>query len=483
MRLRTWSLVLAFFLSSPASAGSVAILTLCRPAEGPAGAECGRVRVPENWRLPAGRTLDLFVVRLPASGPDPVPDPVFYLAGGPGEAAAETAADLPETLAVLRPRRDLVFVDQRGTGRSHPLACPGGGPDSRVDFSEPSPEEARACRAALETGADLRRYTTWDAVEDLDAVRQALGYGTINLAGASYGTQVAQAYLRRHPDRVRTAMLTGALPLLPDSLLFDGRDAQRALHLLLQDCGADPACAAAFPHLALETEEVLKRLREKPVRVTVDDPKGGAPREVLLDHQAFATTLRTRLYSARAESRVPLALHQAYEGDYVPMARAMLAIGLRLNRRASLGMFLSVFCSETAPFLDPAAVQRLGAGTFFGPERTLAWLRACREWPRGDLPGDTAAPVRAAVPVLILSGRLDPVTPPYWGEQVAAFLPNARQVVFAASSHFPDGACAGGLAARFLDQGSAAGLDARCAETETRPAFVLPAPATPPAGP
>lgn len=476
------SLVLAFFLSAPAGA---ALLAPCRPPEGPAGAECGRVRVPEDRRLPAGRALDLFVVRLPASAPDPVPDPVFYLAGGPGEAAAETAADLPETLAALRPRRALVFVDQRGTGRSHPLACPGGGPDSRVDFSEPSPEEARACRAILERENDLRRYTTWDAVEDLDAVRQALGYGTIDLAGASYGTQVAQAYLRRHPDRVRAAVLFGALPLLPDPLLFEGRDAERALQFLFQDCAGDPSCAAAFPHLATETEEVLKRLRAKPVRVTVDDPssaQGGARREVLLDLRAFATTLRTRLYSAKAQSRVPLALHQAYEGDYVPMARAMVAIGLRMNRRASLGMFLSVFCSETAPFLDPAAVQRLGDGTFFGPERTLAWLRACREWPRGDLPGH-AAPVRSGVPVLILSGRLDPVTPPYWGEQVAAFLSNSRQVVFAASSHFPDGACAGGLAARFLDQGSAAGLDARCAETETRPAFVLPAPATPPAGP
>jgi pimeloyl-ACP methyl ester carboxylesterase len=437
-----------------------------------------RVPVPEDRALPAGRTLDLFVIRLPALGP-PAADPVFYLAGGPGEAASDTAADLPEPLAVLRQRHDLVFVDQRGTGRSHPLSCPSAG-----DSGEPSPEEARACRTVLENGdggnggekgADLRRYTTWDAVEDLDAVRQALGYGTIDLFGASYGTQVAQAYLRRHPDRVRAAVLIGALPLIPDSILFDGRDAQRALHLLLQDCAADPACAAAFPKLAVETEDVLKRIEVKPVRVTVDDPQGGGPREVLFDRQTFAAALRTRLYSAKAQSRVPLALHQAYLGDYLPMARAAVTIAHLQHRSAGLGMFLSVFCSETAPFLDPAAVQRLGEGTFFGSGRTLAWLRACREWPRAALPPDAARPVRAAVPVLILSGRLDPVTPPYWGEQVAAFLPNSRQVVFAASSHFPDGPCAAGLAARFLDQGSATGLDTRCAETEVRPPFVLPA--------
>jgi len=390
---------------------------------------------------------------------------VFYLAGGPGEAASETAADLPEVLAALRPRHDLVFVDQRGTGRSHPLACSSAG--------EPAPEEARACRQALERGADLRRYTTWDAVEDLEAVRLALGSTRIDLVAASYGTQVAQAYLLRHPDRVRAAVLIGALPLAPESLLFDGRDAQRALHLLWQDCAAEPACAAAFPRLREETEEVLRRLREKPVRVTVEDPQDGGPREVVLDGETFASTLRTRLYSAEAQSRVPLALHQAFAGDYHSMARVAVVIARLQHRSASLGMFLSVFCSETAPFIDPAAVERLAAGTFFGAERTLAWLRACSEWPRGDVPADFAAPVRAAVPVLILSGRLDPIAPPHWGEQVAAFLPQSRQIVFTASSHFPDNPCASGLAARFLEQASLAGLDSRCAETEVRPPFVI----------
>jgi pimeloyl-ACP methyl ester carboxylesterase len=421
--------------------------------------------VPEDRTAPAGRSLDLFVIRIPASGPDPASDPVFFLAGGPGDAASETAADLPAILSALRPRHDLVFVDQRGTGRSHPLPCSSRG--------EPSPEEARTCRKALESGADLRRYTTWDAVEDLEAVRQALGSAVVDLVGASYGTQVAQAYLRRYPDRVRAAVLIGALPPAPESLLFDSQDAQRALHLLLQDCAAEPACATAFPRLGAETEEVLRRLHEKPVRVTVDDPQGGGPQEVVLDGRTFASTLRTRLYSAEAQSRVPLALHQAYEGDYRSMARVTVIIARLQHRSASLGMFLSVFCAETAPFIDPAAVERLAAGTFFGAERTLAWLRACREWPRGDVPADFAAPVRSDVPVLILSGRLDPVTPPYWGEQVAASLPKSRQVVFTASSHFPDGPCASGLAARFLEQASAAGLDSRCAESEIRPPFVV----------
>jgi len=420
----------------------------------PEGAECRQVRVPEDRSIPDGRMLDLFVVRLPATGPEPAQGAVFYLAGGPGEAASESAVDIPDVLAVLRPRRDLVFLDQRGTGRSHALTCPS--------------EDARACREVLERQADLRRYTTWDAVEDLDAVRQALGYEKIDLFGASYGTQVAQAYLRRHEDRVRTAILAGALPLAPESVLFVARDAERAFRLLLDDCAADSACSSAFPRLSEETAELLKRLDRSPVRVKVDD------REVLFDRSAFVQTLGKRLYSTDTASRVPLALHRAFEGDYVPMARAAVRIAEAERRHESFGMFLTVVCSEWLRFVDEAAIRRQGEGTLFGPEKVLGWLKSCASWPRADLPPDFAVPVRADVPVLLLSGRLDPVTPPYWGEQVAMSLPRARQVAFAASAHFPTGDCASGLVAQFVEQAEAARLDARCAQSEVRPPFALP---------
>jgi pimeloyl-ACP methyl ester carboxylesterase len=453
-----------------ASLAAPAFGAVCPAGTWPEGAQCRRVRVPEDRTLPDGRMLDLFVVRLPATGPEPAQGAVFLLAGGPGEAASEYASDLPGVLAVLRPHRDLVFVDQRGTGRSHALTCPGPFV-SRVELGELSPEDVRACREVLEREADLRRYTTWDAVADLESVRLALGYERIDLFGASYGTQVAQAYLRRHADRVRTAVLVGALPLAPETLPFEARDAERALRLLLDDCAADTACAAAFPWLSEETAEVFKRLGQTPVRVKVDDDPAG---EVLFDHLTFARTLRTRLYSAEAAARVPLALHRAFAGDYLPMARAAVRIAAAQRRHESLGMFLTVICSEWMPYVGEASVRRLAEGTFFGPESVLGWQQSCRSWPRADVPADFAAPVRADVPVLLLSGRLDPVTPPHWGEQVAVFLPHARQIVFAASAHFPTGDCASGLVAQFLEQGSAARLDDRCAQSEVRPPFAVP---------
>lgn len=203
-------------------AGMLWLALAAPPVPCPEGAECRFVQVPEDRARPTGRRLDLFVVRLPATGAEPAEGAVLYLEGGLGGAASEAAADLPDLLAVLRPRRDLVFVDQRGTGRSHALTCPGPF-RSRVELGELSPEDVRACREVLERRADLRRYTTWDAVEDLEEVRKALGYGKIDLFGASYGTQVAQAYLRRHADRVRSAVLVGALPLAPEPLLFEAR--------------------------------------------------------------------------------------------------------------------------------------------------------------------------------------------------------------------------------------------------------------------
>ncbi|HWM94131.1 MAG TPA: alpha/beta fold hydrolase [Thermoanaerobaculia bacterium] len=459
-------------LLTPAS-GLAAPLAPCPAGAWPEGAECRHVRVPEDRTIQGGRMLDLFLVRLRSTGPESAQGAVFFLAGGPGEAASESAADLPGALAVLRSRRDLVFVDQRGTGRSHALTCPGPF-RSRVEFGELSADDVRACREVLERRADLRRYTTWDAVADLETVRQALGYEKIDLFAASYGTQVAQAYLRRHEERVRTAVFVGALPLAPELVLFDSRDAERALRLLLQDCAAEPACAAAFPRLSEETAEVLKRLEQSPVRVKVADPAGGDPREILLDRQTFARVLRTRLYSAGAAARVPLSLHRAFTGDYASMGRAAVAIAHAQKRHESLGMFLTVICSELMGFVGEASIRRMAEGTLFGPETTLGWLQNCREWPRADPPPDFAAPVRSDVPVLLLSGRLDPVTPPHWGEQVAVFLPRARQIVFAASSHFPEGDCASGLVAQFVEQASTARLNARCAESEVRPPFLLP---------
>src|SRR6185295_16768313 len=211
--MRTPLLPLALgLLALPLAAATPASFHPCKSAGLPAGARCGSVPVWEDRDAKAGRKIDLNVVVLPATGKAPAADAVFFVSGGPGEAATEAAPDLAGDLAELRKTRDIVFVDSRGTGRSHPLDCPlpGSVDDLQGYLHDLFPlEPLRACLPKLQEGANLALYSTPIAMDDLDDVRAALGYERIDLIGASYGTEAVQVYLHRHPDRVRAIVLSG----------------------------------------------------------------------------------------------------------------------------------------------------------------------------------------------------------------------------------------------------------------------------------
>jgi pimeloyl-ACP methyl ester carboxylesterase len=444
----------------------------CTIGEGDLAARCAVLEVPEDPAAVGGRRIPLRIAVLPAREA-PAAGAVFVLAGGPGTAATEDAPGLVEFLEGVRRRRDLVFVDQRGTGGSNRLDCSPAAPDDAQSLlGDPARRLPLAsCRRQLGRRADLRLYTTPIAMADLEAVRGALGYPAIDLLGYSYGAAAAQVYMRQRPERVRSAVLIAAAPLAPDPILFYARDAERALRRLFADCAAEPGCGAAFPDLGDDLAAVLARLERQPVQVTVEHPGTGRPAAVTFDRDAFVAALRTRLYGLDAAARVPRAVHRAAHGDFADMARAAVRIGWAQRRAMAWGMFFSVVCAEGLAELDAEAIARLSRGTFLGPGPLLAWRRACDDWPRGSTPPGHFEPLRVATPALLVTGDLDPVLPPYWAEQVAAFLPHARLVVVASASHFPDSPCVAGLVAAFLEAGSAAGLDARCAAAGSRPPF------------
>jgi pimeloyl-ACP methyl ester carboxylesterase len=442
-------------------------LATCSFAGAPADARCGTSTVPEDRTRPAGRSLPIHVMVLPATAPERrAAEPVVYLAGGPGEAASDAALDLPAILAALRPEHDLVFVDFRGTGRSRPLACPKPADDApspmRLDATR-----VRECRDALADTADLRQYTTESYVADLVAALDALGARRIEVVAASYGTIVAQVLLREHPGRVHTTTLVGATPALPEPLLFDGRDAARALAATLTDCAADEACAKDNPGIEGDLERALARL---PVTAEVVDPETKETRSVRLDRALFLDTLRTRLYSVEAASRIPRGLHHAAAGDFSEMARVALVIARHRDEGFSLPVFLSVMCTESISAIDPRAAETWGTVAPFGADRLLSWIEACKWWPH-----ETQTPATTVrdgfFPALLLSGAFDPVTPPYWGEQVSLAWPGSRLVVFAASSHSPDNECAASLVRAFVAAGDPRKLDVSCAASERRPPF------------
>lgn len=439
---------------------------------------CGTYSVYEDRESRQGRKIDLKIVVLPALGRHPEPDPIFYFAGGPGEGSTGAAPGFAAIHSDLREKRDIVLVDQRGSGGSNRLGCqaPGSPEDLQGYFNDYlSPEIVRQCRRELETRADLRLYTTSIGMDDVDEVRRWLGYQKINLVGGSYGTRAAQVYLRRHPEAVRTAVLEGMAGMNQLLPLYHARDAHRATDLMIEACAGDAACNAAFPELGRELREVLARLEAEPARAEIPHPAGGEPVEVRIDRDNFAENLRFMLYVPVVARAFPLAVHAAHGGDFTPFARVALLMQMELRGILAWGMNLSVTCAEDVAFFDQATAEEMTEGTYLGDFRVRLQLEACALWPRGEAAEGFHEPVRTEAPVLIINGHYDPVTPPRWADEAMPYLPNGLHVVVPQGHHGQFGltniGCYEGLIADFIDRGTTEGLDPSCVETMEREPF------------
>lgn len=454
--------------------GPAAKLGPCTREGLPPEARCGTYEVWEDRAAQRGRKIPLQIVILPATGKDPAPDPLLYLAGGPGDDATNSAAGFAEFLPLIRARRDLLFIAQRGSLGGNPLLCPMGGTDTDLQtyIGEQFPlAEVRRCREELEKKADLRLYTTDRAIDDFDEIRQWLGYEKVNLFGGSYGTRAAQVYLRRHPESVRSTVLLGVAPLDETLPVSHSRAAQRALDLLFDRCAADPACAKAFPDLRAEFQRLMARLAEGPVPAQVKHPETGKETTVQLSRGAFVEAVRWQMYEVENARALPLKIHQAAQGDFGPIAQVAVETRRAIPRFLTLGMLLSVTCAEDLPFLDPATIEARTRGSFLGDERVRTQLRACGEWPRGTVPAGHMEPLRSDAPVLMLFGEIDPVTPPEFAARVASGLPNGLQVVVPGGAHGNFDACLERLIHEFLERASVRGLDTSCVAKIEHPPF------------
>ena len=442
-------------------------------------AKCGTLEVFENRATKKGRKISLNIIMLPATGEKHEPDPLVYFAGGPGSAATEDAQGIALAFPQIREHRDLLFVDQRGTGKSHPLDCQMYNPSdlqSYLGYFLPL-DDVRKCRTQLEPNADLKLYTTTIAMDDMDEVRAALGYDKINLFGGSYGTRAALTYLKRHPQHVRTAILHGVSPsnqYLPGDF---PQSNERALQGIIAECGADDACNKAFPNLKDETESLLAQLIKGPVEVDVQKPKSSERVKVKLNRDLAAEAIRYMLYSPVPAGYVPLTIHLAAQGNFTPLAQAALRYRVNLVGTGSNGMYLSVTCAEDLPFIKPGEGERNAENTFLGDYRLRQQREACALWPRAEVEKDYAAPTRSDVPVLILTGELDPVTPPANGDAAARTLPNSLHVVVPHGAHGLGGLegidCIDHLIVEFVERGTTKGLDTACVKSIRRKPFPL----------
>jgi pimeloyl-ACP methyl ester carboxylesterase len=429
----------------------------------PAQARCGTLEVPEDPGAPEGRRITLALAWAPATA-RAEPEPVFFLAGGPGQSSRDAYPMLAAAFTELRRSRDLFFLDQRGTGGSNRLDCPTE-ESPPAGWDEESLGEARAfaarCREALSVQADLRFYRTREAVADLERVRERLGAARIWLIGVSYGTRLAQDYARRHPERVAGLVLDGVVaPSRPFAPEVAG-NLENALARQFRRCAEEPACAERIGDPAALLASAKARLREaRSAPLRFRDPTSGEWREQALGYAGFAGVLRMYAYQPLGAALLPrLVLEVAQGDDAVALALARM-LERDLSGQMALGMQLSVLCTEDADTLSPRpGDEKTLLGTMF--VQTLAAF--CAEWPRGTPDPERREPLRGAFPALLLSGEFDPVTPPAYAEIVAEHLPRARHLVLPGQGHHVLAAgCMPRLLAQFLERGEAESLDTSC---------------------
>ena len=429
----------------------------------------------------SGRMITLNILVAPASSNSPRPDPIFFLAGGPGQGQARMASAGEDALMrALRRDRDLVFVDQRGTGDSHSLQCSLNTQrnDGQSYFAELFlPEQVRACQKLLAEKADLRYYTTPLAVDDLDDIRAALQYEKINLYGISYGTVTAVEYLRRYPERIRSLALVGVSSPAAKLPLQFAQGTERAMTRLLSDCSADPGCNAAYGNFRKDLAAVLTKLDSGPVLFDFSNPRSKVTEPVTLSRNVFVEQLRLMLYNHESMRLIPLMVHAAAQGDWSVFAKIKSQSRGNTAFTATTGVYFTITCSESVPYITEAEITRHNAGTILGENRTRRHQRACEEWPRATLPEDYFAPVKSVLPVLMLSGDIDPSTPMELAEAASKFLPNGRQIILRNTPHSYGSDCAQNLIIEFIDHESAQELDASCAARLRRSAFLTELPA------
>lgn len=434
---------------------------------------CGVVEVREDPEDPSSRVIPLRVAVIEASERRPQPDPVWFLAGGPGQAATEAFPPMLGAFGQLGRDRDIVLVDIRGTGSSTALDCQVSDPPlADLIRAQLDPDELDECLARLP--GDPVHHTTRNAVADLDAVRAALGYEQLNLIGGSYGTRLALEYARHHGERVRTLVLDGVAP--PQMALPEGFavDAQAAFDSLVADCEADPACAKAFPDVAGDLERTLARLDDGELTVGVAHPRSGALEQLTVDRAAVVSGLRGILYAPQLSVLLPLLLHRAADGDFGPLLGEAAVVNDAMSNSMSAGLMLSMLCAEDLPRIDPEAQRARDRATFLGSTNYDLLAQACARWPHAPLPDTAGEPVRSDAPTLLLSGALDPVTPPRWAELAAETLPNSVHVIVPNTGHGTltiD--CIVDQITAFIDSGDPSTVDSSCVADIRRPFFFI----------
>ena len=425
-------------------------------------ARCAMVAVPEDYANPsdAGKTINIHVAVLPALARNPEPNPVYFFAGGPGQAACDIGG-LVSALGDLRKSRDIVLVDQRGTGKSKTLTCDSAAADLNVDPLQEAFSQAEAaiqrdwakCIATLKGNAATHR--TDDYIDDLERVRTALGHDQVNVWGGSYGSRVALRYIKRYPQKIRAAVLDGVAPTslhLPDDALATS---EAELRSTLAACAASLGCAKAYPNILATFDTLLAELRAKPRAVNFMHPASGKPITGVMSDRTLVTLIWPMLYMPEASRLVPSLIDQAAKGNIAPLAATVTASSIGEGDIAIAQRF-AVMCAEDMLNRTPTPNPRFQAlnDLFYG---------FCKGFPHGKVAAEFFEPTTSDIPTLLLSGTQDPVTPPAQGTLAAKTLTNSKHIVVGGVGHIASTQpCVRRIITKFVEAGNIAAANDTC---------------------
>ncbi|BDY05576.1 alpha/beta fold hydrolase [Ferrimonas sp. YFM] len=435
--------------------------------------ECGSLTLPEDYSQPKGRTIEVHFARIPAIKQIPGMAPLLAITGGPGQSALNDAALFEKVFSRIRQKRDLILIDQRGTGRSNLLNCDAHLFGSPLSANDETLDYERLLSQCLSTmDADVRHYDSLTALEDFEQVRAHLGISQWHLYGISYGTRMAQLYMRHHPQAVETVTLDGVVPM--DQPVVTISDAvARASAQLFEECRQDPHCHRQFGDLGQKLETTLGRLADTPAELQVIDPLSAAPTTFLVTPAKLQSAVRMALYSPSSRALIPFTIDQAWRGNFQPL------LGMQMTSEEdgfgiALGMHLSVICAEDHPRLTPDEAQRLSDASLTGKNMVKLFATACSLWQMPAAATEFGEPLTSEIPTLLLSGEKDPATPPSWGIKAQAGLSNSLHLIAPYATHgVAFQSCAPRIIQAFIDSGSIENLETDCLKMDTRRAFYL----------
>lgn len=422
--------------------------------------QCGSLLVPENYQQQQGKQLSINFAVLPAINNNEYKTPLMFLAGGPGQAAVELATSLNRVFNEVRKTRDIILVDQRGTGESSPLSCDFESEDN-VYSTLPEQIEAEEIKNCVsQFSGDVTQYNSENAIRDFDAIRAALGHDKINIYGGSYGTRAALVYMRLFPESLDSVVLDSVGPIEVPIGMF-GQSGARSFNLLIENCQKDIECHQAFPNLETEFQAVKARLAKQPLSMDIIHPRLGTPIKLLLNESKFTGNLRFQLYSMESRKMVPLVIHQAYLENYQPL------IGLMTRTEGEqlvyTGLLFNIVCNEDIARVSQAEKTADANNNFDGAYSHQAWDMVCPFFPKYRPSEAFYQSVKVDIPTLILSGNLDPVTPPSNGDYTDKTLTNSHHIIIENASHtVAMNTCANELVSEFLTLKAPDKLDESC---------------------